>query len=133
MIDVKRLQGFIDSLWDAAVTPTLVDYIRIPNKSPAFDPAWAEHGYMDRAVALLEAWARERLPALPGASLEVVRLEGRTALILIEVCVIADTVLPYGHLDKQSDVAGWSEVIMRAVGARRLRAATGSMARGGRR
>src|SRR5665213_1595140 len=110
MIDARRLQGFVDTLWDEAVTPTLVDYIRIPNKSPAFDPQWAAHGHMDEAVALLEAWARERLPALPGATLEVARLEGRTPVILIEVPgAIDDTVLLYGHLDKQPEMTGWSD------------------------
>jgi acetylornithine deacetylase/succinyl-diaminopimelate desuccinylase-like protein len=110
MTDAARLQGFIDHLWDDAVTPTLVDYIRIPNKSPAFDPDWAAHGHMDRATALLEAWARERIPALPGATLEVVRLDGRTPVILIEVPgEVDDTVLLYGHLDKQPEMHGWSE------------------------
>jgi len=110
MTDVKRLQGFIDQLWDEAVTPTLVDYIRIPNKSPAFDPQWAAHGHMERAVSLFEGWARERLPALPGTTLEVVRLEGRTPVILIEVPgEIDDTILLYGHLDKQPEMTGWSE------------------------
>ena len=110
MTDVARLRSFIDTLWDQAVTPTLVDYIRIPNKSPAFDPDWAQHGHMDRATALLEAWARERLPGLPGASLEVVRLPGRTPVILIEVPgEVDDTVLLYGHLDKQPEMTGWSE------------------------
>jgi len=110
MTDTQRLQAFVDRLWDEAVTPTLVDYIRIPNKSPAFDPDWAAHGYMDRAVDLLEAWARARLPALPGATLEVVRLPGRTPVILIEVPgEIDDTVLLYGHLDKQPEMTGWSE------------------------
>ena len=48
-------------------------------------PDWAAHGYMDEAVALFEGWARERLARLPGATLEIVRLPGRTPLILIEV------------------------------------------------
>jgi acetylornithine deacetylase/succinyl-diaminopimelate desuccinylase-like protein len=110
MTDVTRLRNFIDALWDQAVTPTLLDYIRIPNKSPAFDPDWAAHGHMDRATALLEAWARERLQGLPGASLEVVRLTGRTPVILIEVPgEVDDTVLLYGHLDKQPEMTGWSE------------------------
>ena len=110
MIDTKRLQTFIDTLWDEAVTPALVDYIRIPNKSPAFDPDWAAHGHMDRATALLEAWARERIPALPDATLEVVRLPGRTPVILIEVPgEVDDTVLLYGHLDKQPEMTGWSQ------------------------
>jgi len=110
MTDVARLNGFIDRLWDEAVTPALTDYIRIPNKSPAFDPDWVSHGHMERAVDLLEAWARGRLPVLPGATLEVVRLEGRTPVILIEVPGdIDDTVLLYGHLDKQPEMTGWSE------------------------
>src|ERR1700761_7575488 len=110
MADAARLQTFIDNLWDEAVVPTLVDYIRIPNKSPAFDPDWARAGHMDAAVKLLEGWARERLPKLPGATLEVVTLKGRTPVIFIEVPGdMDDTVLLYGHLDKQPEMIGWSD------------------------
>jgi acetylornithine deacetylase/succinyl-diaminopimelate desuccinylase-like protein len=101
---------FIDRLWDKDIVPTLTDYIRIPNKSPAFDPGWAEHGHMDKAVALFEAWAREKIAQLAGATLEVVRLKGRTPLIFIEVPGAKDdTVLLYGHLDKQPEMKGWAE------------------------
>ena len=90
--------------------PALTDYIRIPNKSPAFDPDWEEHGHMDKAVALFAAWAREKLKHLPGATLEVVRLPGRTPLIFIEVPGNAPgTILMYGHLDKQPEMTGWTE------------------------
>ena len=101
---------FIDRLWDEEVVPTLVEYIRIPNKSPAFDPDWAAHGHMDKAVALLEDWARRKIAGLAGSTLEVIRLEGRTPVILIDVPGQgADTVLLYGHLDKQPEMTGWSE------------------------
>jgi len=101
---------FMDRIWEDDILPTLTDYIRIPNKSPAFDPKWVEHGHMDKAVALFEAWARKKIEKLPGAKLEVVRLEGRTPLILIEVPgKTDDTVLLYGHLDKQPEMAGWAE------------------------
>lgn len=104
------LTSFIGRLWDAEVVPTLVDYIRIPNKSPAFDPDWAAHGHMDKAVALLEAWARRKITALKGSTLEVVRLEGRTPVILIDIPGEgSDCVLLYGHLDKQPEMTGWSE------------------------
>ena len=98
------------TFWDNSILPSITDYIRIPNKSPAFDPQWAEHGYMDDAVALMEAWARQQLAAFPGATLEVVRLPGRTPLMLIDMPGDGDdTVLLYGHLDKQPEMTGWSE------------------------
>src|SRR5437879_3833029 len=114
MLDSAKLGRFVDQVWGDAIVPTLVDYIRIPNKSPAFDPDWAAHGHMEEAVAMFERWARERLAALPGATVEVVRLPGRTPLILIEVPGSAskastDTVLLYGHLDKQPEMVGWAE------------------------
>src|SRR5262249_50057356 len=90
--------------------PLLVDYIRIPNKSPAFDPDWAAHGHMDKAVALLEGWARRALAGVAGATVEVVRLPGRTPVILIDVPGEGDDcVLLYGHLDKQPEMTGWTE------------------------
>ena len=65
---------------------------------------------MDKAVALLAGWANDRLSALPGAVLEIVRLEGRTPVIFIDVPgQVDDIVLLYGHLDKQPEMTGWSE------------------------
>jgi acetylornithine deacetylase/succinyl-diaminopimelate desuccinylase-like protein len=114
MVDSDRLRRFISGLWSDEIVPTLVDYIRIPNKSPAFDPQWAEHGYMDQAVALFEGWARKKLEALPGATLEVARLPERTPVILIDIpgsgpSRESETVLLYGHLDKQPEMTGWAE------------------------
>jgi len=105
MFDPARLQKFVGACWDDAIVPSITDYIRIPNKSPAYDAQWAEHGYMDDAVKLMEAWARDKIAALPGATLDVVRLPGR---IFIEVPGQGtDTVLLYGHLDKQPEMKGW--------------------------
>jgi acetylornithine deacetylase/succinyl-diaminopimelate desuccinylase-like protein len=96
---------------ERSIVPTLVRYIEVPNKSPAFDPKWREHGHMDRAVDLLVSWAKTQLPE--GATLEVVRLGDRTPLIFIEVPASgtssSDTVLLYGHLDKQPEMSGWRE------------------------
>jgi acetylornithine deacetylase/succinyl-diaminopimelate desuccinylase-like protein len=109
-MDTPRLTRYISDLWDAEIVPQLMDYIRIPNKSPMFDKDWVAHGHMDAAVKLMETWARTKLPALSGATLEVVRLEGRTPLIYIEVPgQNDDTVVLYGHLDKQPEMTGWSE------------------------
>jgi acetylornithine deacetylase/succinyl-diaminopimelate desuccinylase-like protein len=93
----------------SSILPALVDYIRIPNKSPSFDPDWQQHGHMERAVALCADWARQHIPA--DARLDVLRLGERTPLIFIEVPGRGprgdDTVLLYGHLDKQPEMTGW--------------------------
>ncbi len=110
-LDPARLTGFVKKVWTDSITGVLTEYIGIPNKSPMFDPKWAEHGHMDRAVALFAGWAREHAP--DGATVEVVRLEGRTPLIFVEVPGVGapagDTVLLYGHLDKQPEMTGWDE------------------------
>jgi acetylornithine deacetylase/succinyl-diaminopimelate desuccinylase-like protein len=110
MLDAHKTKSFMDAIWDREIVPILTDYIRIPNKSPAFDPEWERHGYMDRVVEMFTAWAKEKLKQLPGAALEVVRLPGRTPLIFIEVPGNASgTILMYGHLDKQPEMTGWTE------------------------
>jgi len=109
-MDQAAAKTFIDRLWDAEVIPELTEYIRIPNKSPAFDPDWAAHGYMDAAVEQFANWATGKIAALDGATLEVVRLDGRTPVILIEIPGASDdTVLLYGHIDKQPEMTGWAE------------------------
>ena len=82
-MDSKKLGGFVGALWDEQIVPQLTEYIKIPNKSPMFDAEWAKHGYMDQAVALMEAWARAQ--PIRGMQLEVVRLPDRTPLIFIEI------------------------------------------------
>jgi acetylornithine deacetylase/succinyl-diaminopimelate desuccinylase-like protein len=109
-VNHAQLRRFTDKVWLDEITPCLVDYIRIPNKSPAFDPAWQSAGHMDKAVDLLSGWARAKLREIPGAMLSVERLPGRTPLILIEIPgTTDDTALLYGHLDKQPEMTGWAE------------------------
>src|SRR5438874_2251375 len=109
-MDFPRVTSFMDRIWDEEIVPVLTDYIRIPNKSPAFDPGWETHGHMEKAVGMFAAWAEEKLKQFSGSSLDVVRLEGRTPLILIEIPGTASGgVLMYGHLDKQPEMVGWAE------------------------
>src|SRR5271155_4575890 len=108
MMDIERTRKLVDRGWADEIVPALVEYIRIPNKSPSFDPDWAAHGYMDEAVQLFERWARARLANVSGATLEVARLPERTPVIVIDLPGQADdTVLLYGHLDKQPEMTGW--------------------------
>ena len=111
-VDPALVQTFVSEKWDDEIVPQLVEYIRIPNKSPMFDADWVKNGYMDDAVRLMEGWARAQ--DIPGMTLEVVRLEGRTPLIYIDIPATDastgdDCVLLYGHLDKQPEMTGWDD------------------------
>ena len=111
-ISQPTLRKFTDAIWRDEIVPTLIDYIAIPNKSPSFEPNWERLGHMDKAVELFVQWANARLDRLPGATLTVERLPGRTPLIFIDVPGAAkdgETVLLYGHLDKQPEMTGWAE------------------------
>jgi acetylornithine deacetylase/succinyl-diaminopimelate desuccinylase-like protein len=111
-LDPSRVERFVGTKWDDDIVPQLVEYIRIPNKSPMFDAEWVQHGYMDDAVRLMEAWAKAQ--NIPGMQVDVVRLEGRTPLIFIDIPAAHggrddDCVLLYGHLDKQPEMTGWDD------------------------
>jgi acetylornithine deacetylase/succinyl-diaminopimelate desuccinylase-like protein len=111
-MDTAKVDRYVAEKWDEEIVPQLVEYIRIPNKSPMFDKDWVANGYMEQAVQLMERWAKAQ--PVPGMQVEVVRLDGRTPLIFIEIPASgpetgADTVLLYGHLDKQPEMTGWDD------------------------
>lgn len=107
-MDLKKTASFVDSTWDDSIIPELCNYIRVPNKSPAFDPAWEEHGYMEKAVNMFADWCRQQ--PIEGLAVEVVRIKGRTPVLFLEVPGDSeDTVLLYGHYDKQPEFTGWDE------------------------
>jgi acetylornithine deacetylase/succinyl-diaminopimelate desuccinylase-like protein len=96
----------IDEAWRTSILPALERYIAIPNQSPAFDPQWRAHGHMERAVDLIVEWVRAQ--QVDGLKVEVVRLDGRTPVVWMELGDGAETVLLYGHLDKQPPMEGWN-------------------------
>ena len=111
-MDTAKVDRYVAEKWDDEIVPQLVEYIRIPNKSPMFDKDWVANGYMEQAVQLMERWAKAQ--SVPGMQVEVFRLEGRTPLIFIEIPATGpdtgtDTVLLYGHLDKQPEMTGWDD------------------------
>jgi hypothetical protein len=105
-VEVSKTRSIVERVWDDSIIPQLMDYIRIPNKSPASDPEWNENGLLDQAVALVEKWCRAQ--PIERMKVETVRLQGRTPLIFIEIPGDSrDCALLYGHLDKQPGMADW--------------------------
>ena len=107
-MDTKKTEDFVNDMWDSSIIPELCDYIKLPNKSPHFDPDWEKHGHMEKAVQQLEAWCKTQ--PVEGMSVEIVRIEGRTPVLFAEIPGDSDdVVLLYGHYDKQPEFSGWAE------------------------
>ena len=120
-LDVDALDTFVGQRWDETIIPELTRYIEIPAKSPMFDPDWAAHGHLEKVLQRAADWVRAQ--KVEGLQLEVVRLKkpdgsDRTPVLFFEVPASAgrdgtpapasgQTVLMYGHLDKQPEFTGW--------------------------
>ena len=111
-MNLSDIQAFVTQRWDGDVLARLVDYVRIPAKSPAFDASWAAHGHLETVVRAARDWCAEQ--GVNDLKLEIVAIEGRTPCLLFDVPATQGlgqdrTVLFYGHLDKQPEMVGWRE------------------------
>src|SRR5450631_2069689 len=109
---LSNLEGLISRQWDEDIVPQLVEYVRIPAKSPHFDPKWREHGHIEATVRQAHEWVKRQ--AVRGMTLEVIRLEGRTPVIFFDIPASgagasSKSVVLYGHLDKQPEMTGWRD------------------------
>ena len=111
-MNLAELKAITDHKWDEDLIPRLVDYVKVPAKSPGFDANWAEHGFLRDVVQSAYLWAAAQ--KIEGMVLEVVEIPGRTPCIFFDVPATGGrgndkTVLFYGHLDKQPEMTGWRE------------------------
>lgn len=104
--NAHKIYDEISTTWDNSIIPELIEYIKIPNKSVHFDPDWKKHGYMDQAMQLIVQWCKQQ--PIKEMKLELLESEGRTPLLFIEIPgQLDETVLLYGHMDKQPEMKGW--------------------------
>jgi acetylornithine deacetylase/succinyl-diaminopimelate desuccinylase-like protein len=105
-LDLEHLRTAIAATWRGSIVERLTAYVRIPNKSPAFDPAWEANGHMDAAAQLMADWCRAQ--PVPGMRVEVRKLRGHTPVLLVDIPGdLPGSVLLYGHMDKQPEFTGW--------------------------
>jgi acetylornithine deacetylase/succinyl-diaminopimelate desuccinylase-like protein len=114
LLDTGRALAGISAQWDGDIVRRLTDYIAIPAKSPSFDPDWVAHGHIETVVRQAADWVLAQ--KVPGLQLEIVRLQKpdgspRTPVLFFEIAGTKpgsdQTVLMYGHLDKQPEFNGW--------------------------
>lgn len=107
-MNTQEISNTVDALWDESIIPALEKYIAIPAKSPAFDRDWMANGHMAEAVQLAYDWVVSQ--NVPGMRVEILQERDRTPMLFIEIAGASDdTVLLYGHLDKQPEFTGWRE------------------------
>lgn len=120
-LKAQALQSHVDEAWSQRIVPELQRYIEVPAKSPAFDADWATHGFLERVLHSAADWVRAQ--QVPGLRWEILRLndaagQPRTPVLFFEIPACAgqdgtpapasgQTVLMYGHLDKQPEFTGW--------------------------
>ncbi|MDO9144738.1 M20 family metallopeptidase [Rhodoferax sp.] len=114
LLNASQALSQVSQAWDADLVRQLTNYIAIPAKSPMFDADWAQHGLIEKVVQNAFEWVQAQKVA--GLTLEIIRLPGRTPVLFFEVAastgnsnqaVSDQTVLMYGHLDKQPEFTGW--------------------------
>ena len=109
ILNAEQALSQVTAQWDGDIVRQLTDYIAIPAKSPTFDADWAQHGHIETVVRNAAAWVEAQ--KVEGLKLEIVRLAGRTPVIFFEIAATrahsTQTVLMYGHLDKQPEFTGW--------------------------
>lgn len=97
----------LNTRWDTDIIPQLEEYIRIPCKSPLFDKHWQENGYIANAMQLIKSWCEKQ--NIKNKKIELLQLENRTPILLIDIPGDSDeTILLYGHMDKQPEMVGWA-------------------------
>jgi acetylornithine deacetylase/succinyl-diaminopimelate desuccinylase-like protein len=109
ILNAAQALSLVTAQWDGDIVKQLSNYIAVPAKSPTFDSDWAAHGYIETVVRNAAAWVEAQ--KVEGLSLEIVRLAGRTPVLFFEIPATragsTQTVLMYGHLDKQPEFSGW--------------------------
>ncbi|MGE0332191.1 MAG: M20 family metallopeptidase [Ramlibacter sp.] len=108
-LDAAAALSHATSQWDSDIVKQLTDYIQIPAKSPGFDKDWATNGYIETVLRNAAQWVEAQ--KVEGLTLEIVRLPGRTPVLFFDIPATraesAQTVLMYGHMDKQPEFTGW--------------------------
>jgi acetylornithine deacetylase/succinyl-diaminopimelate desuccinylase-like protein len=107
-LDTEWVRDQTEQFWEEQIIDSLCDYIAIPNLSPTFDEQWDSHGFMHQAVDHVKHWIEKQ--RIPGLELTIHEISGKTPALVAELPgQLDDTILIYGHLDKQPEFPGWLE------------------------
>ena len=69
--------------WDDEIVPQLIEYVKLPAKSPSFEAEWKRAGQIERAIAQAQKFVAAQ--PVKNMTLEVVTLEGRTPVLFFDI------------------------------------------------
>ena len=110
-MDTNSLKKYIEKQFTLNVLPNLMNFIRIPNLSPLFNPNWNKNGILLKAANLIVSYAKSL--NIKNAEINLLQDSPYTPLIFIDIPASRQnderTVLFYAHYDKQPYGTGWDE------------------------
>lgn len=98
----------IEEAWQGDALEALAEFVRLPAKSPDFDPDWEQNGVLLRALEDAARWAKVRFPE---GTFEILSAPGVTPVLWVDIPGTRPgrPALFYGHFDKQPEAGEWSE------------------------
>jgi acetylornithine deacetylase/succinyl-diaminopimelate desuccinylase-like protein len=110
-MDKRIIKPYVEKFFNFQILPNLMDFIRIPNCSPNYDPDWETNGNALKAANFLCDWVDSL--SIKGCTATLLKDRGHTPFLYIEIASTKPdddrTILLYGHMDKQPAFTGWSE------------------------
>jgi len=110
-VNPNDILNYVNSEFESTYLPSLEDFIKIPNLSPAYDPDWKKNGLLNKAANHLKSFAEAA--GIIGLKTTLYSDDDTTPLLYVNIDASDKTdknsVFMYGHLDKQPPFTGWDE------------------------
>ena len=110
-MEPKILHETISKIFNTTTLPNLMNFIRIPNTSPEFDPDWDKNNLLLKASKLIITFIKTL--QLKNTEITLLKDENHTPFILTETKSSKEkeknTILFYAHIDKQPNCEGWDK------------------------
>jgi len=104
---IPALPELARRFFDDKALPSIFEYVKIENLSPAYDPKGEAVSETHTALRHFEEWARGHAP--DGTTISTISRIENAPMLVIDIPGTAEgEVLLFGHLDKFPDVPGWS-------------------------
>jgi len=109
---VSAIAREVGDLWKKAAVPALMEYLRVPAISSAYDADWEAGNSLQDAAELLRRWCEGR--PLAGLTTELISQPGHPPALVIDspgdqTFGEDEVILAYGHYDKQPAMEEWSK------------------------